>query len=79
MGSIFNKVVRPDVVGGLGPKTDAGSVIEPKTSTFGLFGRCFKPLTSPDPGYPLVIDDPGRRAPKQFSNLSISVAAILTG
>ena len=55
MGSIFNKVVRPDVVGALRPKADTGSVIEPKTSALGLFRRDFQPLTSPDPGYPLSI------------------------
>ncbi len=76
MGSILNKVVRPDVVGVLRPKTDAGSVIEPKTTAFGVFGRYFKPLTPPDPGYPLSVHPPAcvsqhRRDP------AIAIATVL--
>jgi len=76
MGSIFNKVVRPDVVGVLRPKTDAGSVIEPKTSTFGVFGRYFKPLTPPDPGYPLSVHPPARVS-QHRCNPAIAIATVL--
>jgi hypothetical protein len=76
MGSIFNKVVRPDVVGVLRPKTDAGSVIEPKTSTFGVFGRYFKPLTPPDPGYLLSVHPPARVS-QHRRNPAIAIATVL--
>ena len=76
MRSIFDKVVRPDVVGVLRPKTDAGSVIEPKTSTFGVFGRYFKPLTSPDPGYPLSVHPPARVS-QHRRNPAIAIATVL--
>ena len=76
MRSIFNKVVRPDVVGVLRPKTDAGSVIEPKTSAFGLFGRHFKPLTSPDPGYPLSVHPPARVS-QHRRDTTIAIATVL--
>lgn len=76
MGSIFNKVVRPDVVGVLRPKTDAGSVIEPKTSTFGVFGRYFKPLTPPDPGYPLSVHPPARVS-QHRRDPAIAIATVL--
>ena len=76
MRSIFNKVVRPDVVGVLRPKTDAGSVIEPKTSTFGVFGRYFKPLTPPDPGYPLSVHPPARVS-QHRRNPAIAIATVL--
>ncbi len=76
MGSIFNKVVRPDVVGLLRPKTDAGSVIEPKTSTFGVFGRYFKPLTPPDPGYPLSVHPPACVS-QHRRNPAIAIATVL--
>jgi hypothetical protein len=76
MGSIFNKVVRPDVVGVLRPKTDAGSVIEPKTSTFGVFGRYFKPLTPPDPGYPLSVHPPARVS-QHRRDTTIAIATVL--
>ena len=45
----------------------------------GWFGRDFKPLASPDPFDPLVIDDPDRRASKQRRNLPIFLSAILAG
>ena len=76
MRSIFNKVVRPDVVGVLRPKTDAGSVIEPKTSTFGVFGRYFKPLTPPDPGYPLSVHPPARVS-QHRRDTTIAIATVL--
>ena len=76
MGSILNKVVRPDVVGVLRPKTDAGSVIEPKTSTFGVFGRYFKPLTPPDPGYPLSVHPPACVS-QHRRNPAIAIATVL--
>ena len=76
MRSIFNKVLRPDVVGVLRPKTDAGSVIEPKTSTFGVFGRYFKPLTPPDPGYPLSVHPPARVS-QHRRDTTIAIATVL--
>ena len=76
MRTVFDKVVRPDVVGVLGPKTDAGSVIEPKTSSFGLFGRHFKPLTSPDPGYPLSVHPPARVS-QHRRDTAIAIATVL--
>ena len=44
-----------------------------------MFGRDFKPLASPDPFDPLVIDDPPRCASKQRRNLPIAVSAVLAG
>ena len=58
MSTVFDKVVRPDVVGIFGTQANAGSVVEPKTPALGLFGRYFQPLTSPYPGYPLSIHSP---------------------
>lgn len=76
MRTVFNKVMRPDVVGIFGTKTNAGSVVEPKTSAFGLFGKYFQPLTSPDRSYPLSIHPPAlvlqhRRDP------AIAIATVL--
>ena len=76
MGSIFNKVVRPDVVGALRPKAETGSVIEPKTSTFGVFGRYFKPLTAPDPSYPLSIHPPALMS-QHRCDPAITIATVL--
>ena len=44
-----------------------------------MFGRDFKPLASPNPLDPLVIDNPARSASKQRRNLSIAISAILAG
>ena len=79
MGAVLDEVIGPDVVAMFRAQSNARAVIEPETSPFWLFGRDFQPPASPDPFHPLIVDDPARRAPKQFSNLSIAVAAILTG
>ncbi len=76
MGSIFNKVVKPDVVGVLRPKTDAGSVIDPKTSAFGLFGRYFKSLTLPDSRYSLGVHPPAL-VPQHRRDPAIAIATVL--
>ena len=76
MRTVFDKVVRPDVVGIFGTKAHAGSVIEPKTSTFGLFGRYFKPLTSPDPGYPLSVHPPACVS-QHRRDTTIAIATVL--
>ncbi len=76
MRTVFDKVVRPDVVGALRPKAETGSVIEPKTSTFGVFGRYFKPLTAPDPSYPLSIHPPACVS-QHRRDTTIAIATIL--
>jgi len=76
MRTVFDKVVRPDVVGALRPKAETGSIIEPKTSTFGVFGRYFKPLTSPDPGYPLSVHPPACVS-QHRRDTTIAIATVL--
>jgi hypothetical protein len=36
------------MVGSLRPQTDAREVVQPETPAFGLLGRHFQPLASPD-------------------------------
>ena len=67
------------MVGPLGAQANAGSVIEPEPTSFGLFGRDFQPLAPPDPFDPLVVDAPTRRCPKQLRDLPVAVTAILAG
>ena len=78
MRTVFNKVVRPDVVGIFRTKTHAGSVVEPKTSALGLFGRYFQPLTSPDPSYPLSIHPPALMS-QHRRDPAIAIATVLDG
>jgi hypothetical protein len=79
MDAVLDEVIGPDVVAMFRQQSNARAVVEPETSPFWLFGRDFQPLASPDPFQPLVIVDPARRASKQRRNLSIVLAAILTG
>ncbi len=48
VGPLGNEVIGPDVVGMLGPQTDARAVGEPETPTFGLLGGNFESLGAPD-------------------------------
>jgi hypothetical protein len=44
MGAIHDEVIRPGMLWPVGAKKDAGVVIEPQTSPFGLFYRNLEPL-----------------------------------
>jgi hypothetical protein len=79
MGTILNKVVRPDMVWSLGTKADARSVGEPESASLGLFGGNFQPLAPPDALDPFVVDDPPGRRSQKLGDLPIAVAAILAG
>jgi hypothetical protein len=76
MGALLEEVIRPDVIGALGPQPDAGSVIQPQPGALGLSARDLQPLAPPDPLDPLVVDQPAGLA-QQLGNLAIAVAAIL--
>jgi len=78
VGAVLDKIVGPDVIAVLGPKPDAGSVVEPKTTALWLPGWDLQPLASPDPFDPLVVDEPAGPA-QQLGDLAIAVAAILPG
>ena len=77
MGSVFKKIVRPDVIGPLWSQTDAGTVGKPQPPTLGLLVWDFQPLAAPDPLHPLVVDHPARRGPQQLGDLAVAVAAVL--
>ena len=78
MGAILDEVIRPDVVGMLGPQTNAGAIRQPQTTAFGLLLRHLQPLTPPDPFHPPVADRPPCLA-QQGGDLAIAIAAILAG
>jgi hypothetical protein len=79
MGAILHEVVTPDMVGPFCSQPDAGSVIEPQTTAFGLFGGNFQPLPSPDPLDPLVIHDPTGSRTQEFCDLAVAVTTVLAG
>lgn len=78
MGALLEEVVRPDVVGALGPQPDARSIAQPQAAALWLSGGDLQPLASPDPFDPLVVDQP-TGPPQQLGDLAIAVAAVLPG
>src|SRR5438105_4578056 len=66
------------MVSPLRPQTHARAVVEPEPPAFGLLGRDFQPLTSPDPLDTLLVHPP-TGAPQQRRDPAISVAAVLAG
>ena len=76
VGAVSDEVIGPDMVGPL--QTDAGTVVEPQTPAFRLFGRDLQPLAPPDPLNTFFVHPPAGSA-KQRRDSAISVAAILAG
>jgi hypothetical protein len=76
VGAVLDEVVGPDVVGALGPQSDAGAVRQPEPPALGLLGRDLQPLAPPDPLDPLGVDDPARSA-QQLGDLAVAVTAVL--
>ena len=76
LGPILHEVVRPDVVGPLGPQPYTRPVVEPQTASFGLLLRHFKPFPAPDPPHALDVHPPAL-VDQQPSNPSIAVASVL--
>jgi hypothetical protein len=66
------------MVGTLRPQPNARPVVEPEPPAFGLFGRDFQPLTSPDPFNALLVHRPSG-ATEHRRNPAIPVAAVLAG
>jgi hypothetical protein len=78
MGALLEEIIRPDMVGALGPQPQARSVRQPQPAALGLPGGDFQPLASPDPFDPLVVDQPTGPA-QQLGDLAIAVAPVLPG
>lgn len=56
MGAILDEVVRPDVIGILGPQPDTRPVRQPEPPALWLFGRPFQFFAPPDPFHPPIAD-----------------------
>lgn len=78
MRPILDKVIGPDMVRSLRPKTDARAVIQPETAPLTLLWWDLKPFTFPDALNPLVVHMPTRLI-EQRRNRPIAIAAILLG
>jgi len=66
------------MVGIGGPQPDAGPVIQPQPTPFGLFGRHLQAFLPPDPFYTFVVHMPAF-FPQQRGDAPIAVAAVGTG
>ena len=78
MGTVHDKVIRPNMVSMPGAKPHTGAIVQPQTSPFGLFCGYFEPLTAPDPFNPLVVHVP-TFGTQQGSDPPIAVTPILAG
>ncbi len=74
----MHEVVGPDMVLPARPQTDAGAVVEPQPTSFGLLGRHLQTLPSPQALHALVIHPPAL-PPQQCRDPAIAIATILTG
>ena len=77
MGTVLNKVIRPDMVAPFWPQTDAGSICQPEAASLGLLLWHFEPLPAPDPLHPLLVHPPAD-LPQQGGDPPVAIAAILT-
>ena len=78
MGAVLDEVVRPDVIGILGPQPNAGSVVEPEPSSLRLLLWHFEPLPPPDPLDPLLVHEPAG-VPQQGCDAPVAITAVLGG
>jgi hypothetical protein len=78
MGAVLDEIVGPDVIGMLRPQPDARTIGEPQPPAFWLLLGDLQPLTSPDPFYSRVADQPAGIT-QQRGDLAISIAAVLPG
>ena len=77
MGAVLDEVIGPDVIGPLGPETDAGAIALPDPAAFRLPSGDLQPFLPPDPFDPLVIDHPARGDAQKSCHLPVAQPAML--
>ena len=75
--AVLHEVVRPHVVLPLRSEADAGSVVQPESTSLRLFGWHREPLAPPDALDPLGVHRP-TVGPKKGGDATVAVAAVLT-
>ena len=78
VGPTLDEVIGPDMIGMLGPKPDARSVIQPEPASLRLFLGNLQPLPPPDPLDTLGIHRP-TLGPQHRRDPAIAIAAIPGG
>jgi len=77
VGSVMDKIIRPDVVTVLWPQPYAGSVVQPEAAFLRLFHWDFQPLTPPQTFNALVINLPAGIS-QQSCDPAIPISTILS-
>jgi len=75
MGTVGDKVIRPDMAFVLWLEPGAGAIIKPKPAVLGLLLRDFEPFTSPYAFNAFEVDRP-TFSPEQCCNPAIAITAI---
>jgi hypothetical protein len=78
VSAVCHEIIGPDMVAMGGPEPHTRTIVEPKTSSFGLLLGNFQPLLTPDAFHPLMIDLPTLSS-EESCNPAITVAPILLG
>src|SRR5512145_2155784 len=78
VGSFEHKVIAPDMVREFRLQPQAGPVVQPQATPFGLSGRHFQPFLTPDSLDTLVVHLPPLIV-QEGGDTSISVPSILAG
>ena len=78
MGSPFDEVIGPDVIGPARPQPHAPAVVQPQAATLWMFGWDFQPLSPPDPLHPLGVHRPAC-ATQEGGDAPVAVPAIGLG
>lgn len=74
--ALLNKVISLDMMAPAGPKPDAGNIVEPKPTAFGLPGRHLQTFLAPDARHTLGVYMP-TLSTEQGCNPAIAVAPTL--
>ena len=78
MGAVLHEIIALDMFGERWLQSHDRAIIEPQSSSFGLFLGYFEPFLAPDALNSLVIDQPALIA-QHGSHSPVAVPAVLTG
>jgi hypothetical protein len=74
----MHEIITPDMLGKQRPQSDHRTILEPQSSSLGLFLGDFQPFLPPNSLHSLVVDDPALIS-QQGSHSAVSIATILAG
>ncbi len=78
MGAVLHEIIAPDMFGERWLQSHDRAIIEPQSSSFGLFLGYFEPFLAPNTLHPFMIDQPALIA-QHGGHSAVAVPAVLTG